>query len=59
MAIAGIDAPEAGKTVDQLVAGHVGNRGTLCRFQHANAKLFMAAEGRDRVHQMGAVELDQ
>ncbi|MOA01019.1 hypothetical protein D3C78_1204040 [compost metagenome] len=59
MPVTGIDAPEAGKTVDELVTGHVGDRGAACRFQHPHTKLLMAAEGGDGVHQMGAVQFDQ
>jgi hypothetical protein len=57
--IAGIDAPQASEAVDQLMAGGIGDDGALGRCQDARAGGLVAAIGRNRMHQMGAVEFDE
>ncbi|MCY1232722.1 hypothetical protein D9M72_452310 [compost metagenome] len=59
VAIAGIDAPKAGKAVDQLLARSVGDRRAFCRGEYAHAEFFMAAIGGDRMDEVGAIEFDE
>jgi len=59
LAVAGIHAPQARETVDELLAGAVGDGRALGRAQHAHSRLLMAAIGGDRMNPMLAIEFDQ
>ena len=59
VAVAGVDTPEPGEAVDQLVARRIGDGRPGRRFQHPDACGLMAAIGGNRMHQMGAVEFDE
>src|SRR4029077_100164 len=57
--IAGIDAPEPGEPVNELVSGRVRHRRSLRRFQHLDAGSLVATVGGDRMYQMSPIELDE
>lgn len=59
MTVASIDAPKAGKAIDQLFAVRIGDCCTASRCQDPHAQIFVAAIGSDRMDQMRAVEFDQ
>ena len=59
LSVAGVDAPQARKPVEQGVPRRVGHRRAHGRLQHTHAHRLMAAIGRDRVNQMRAIEFDQ
>jgi hypothetical protein len=58
VAVAGIDAPQAGKPVHQLATGGVGHPGALARLQQADARLFMAAPRGDGMNEMSPIEFN-
>jgi hypothetical protein len=59
LAIADIDAPQAGKGVDHAPAVYIGQPHAVPAGQHACAMLLMAPERGDWVDQVIAVKVDQ
>ena len=59
LAVTGVDAPEAGEAVDERAPLGVGDGRALGGGEHADARGLVPAPARDRVDEMGAVELDQ
>ena len=59
LAVAGVDAPEAGEAVDEGAPLGVGHGRALGGGEHADAGGLVPAPAGDRVDEMGAVEFDQ
>jgi hypothetical protein len=59
LAVAGVHAPQAGESVQQLIAVRVAQPGALAFGENGRAALFVGAEIRDRMNQVLSVKVNQ